>query len=86
MADITPGPYIHIGGDEVETIKKSEYIYFINRVQGIVASLGKQMIGWEEISDADLYESTIVQSMGILSCNFSFTFLLGTNRYKIKRR
>lgn len=62
-----PGPYIHIGGDEVETISTKDYIYFINRVQTIVQSFGKQLIGWEEICKADLSSTTIVQYWKYLS-------------------
>lgn len=61
MAAITPGPYIHIGGDEAFKVKTADYIHFIERVQAIVQSYGKQMIGWEEIAQARLLPTTIVQ-------------------------
>jgi hexosaminidase len=61
LAALSPGRYIHIGGDEVKTISDDDYIYFINRVEEIVQSHGKQMIGWEEISKADLSPGAIVQ-------------------------
>jgi hexosaminidase len=50
IAGLTPGDYIHIGGDEVSTVKKSDYVEFVSRVQASVQSYGKQMIGWEEIA------------------------------------
>ena len=46
---LTPGPWIHIGGDEAMATKPAEYVRFIGRVQAIVESYGKRMIGWEEI-------------------------------------
>jgi len=61
LAAITPGPYIHIGGDESHSTPLKDYIPFINVVQDIVASNGKQMIGWDEISHATLKSGTIAQ-------------------------
>jgi hexosaminidase len=61
IAALTPGPYIHIGGDEAHSTNETDYKIFIDRVQKIVQGLGKQCIGWEEISRADLLPDTIVQ-------------------------
>jgi len=61
IAARTPGPYFHIGGDEAMATPQSDYIAFIERVQGIVQSYGKQMIGWEEIGQAKLLPTSIVQ-------------------------
>ncbi len=36
LAEMTPGPYIHIGGDESHVTPMEDYIPFINRVQEIV--------------------------------------------------
>lgn len=58
IAALTPGPYLHIGGDEVT---QGDYVGFIDRVQPIVQSLGKQMIGWGEISKAHLMPTSIAQ-------------------------
>jgi hexosaminidase len=61
LSALTPGPYFHIGGDEVERLTAAQYRAFIERVEGIVRSHGKRMIGWGEIAPANLHESTIVQ-------------------------
>jgi len=61
IASLTPGPYIHIGGDESHVTPLKDFIPFINRVQDIVNSYGKTMIGWDEISHADLDEGSIAQ-------------------------
>jgi hexosaminidase len=61
LASITPGPYIHIGGDESHSTKKEDYIPFINRVQEIVATHGKQVIGWDDISIATIKSGTVAQ-------------------------
>jgi hexosaminidase len=61
LAALTPGPYIHLGGDESHATKKEDFIFFINKIQGIPKKYGKKMIGWEEIAQANLDSSTIVQ-------------------------
>ncbi|MDQ4044317.1 MAG: beta-N-acetylhexosaminidase [Chloroflexota bacterium] len=61
IAALTPGPYFHIGGDEVEKLTNEQYRHFIERVQEIVRSHGKQMVGWTEIAPANLLPTTIIQ-------------------------
>jgi hexosaminidase len=61
IAELTPAPYIHIGGDEAHSTDETDYKIFIDRVQKIVQGLGKKCIGWEEISRADLLPDTVVQ-------------------------
>jgi hexosaminidase len=61
LAALTPGRYIHVGGDEVEVLTRDEYIRFVERVQDIVGRHGKEMIGWEEIAKARLRPTTLVQ-------------------------
>ena len=45
LSEMTPGPYIHIGGDESHVTAMEDYIPFINRVQEIVLANGKKVIG-----------------------------------------
>ena len=61
LAALTPGPYIHIGGDESHSTKREDYIPFVNKVQEIVLAHGKQVIGWDDISIATLKTSTLAQ-------------------------
>jgi hexosaminidase len=61
LSSITPGEYIHIGGDEARVTKKEEYIKFVNKFYEIVTANGKKMIGWEEISQADIKGDIIAQ-------------------------
>jgi hexosaminidase len=61
ISALTPGPWFHIGGDEVKTLTAQQYGGFIDRVQSIVQSHGKVMIGWDEIGEAKLAPTTIVQ-------------------------
>ena len=59
LSAMTPGPYFHIGGDEVKTLTHEQYIKFVERVQTIVNKYGKKMIGWEEIAKARLNPTTL---------------------------
>jgi hexosaminidase len=61
LSAMTPGQYIHIGGDEVQTLTPDQYVRFIERVQTIVYKYGKTMIGWEEITKAHIRSTTIAQ-------------------------
>jgi hexosaminidase len=61
IAALTPGPYFHIGGDEVKTLSATQYASFIERVQAIVLSHGKRVIGWDEIAPTKLAPGSIVQ-------------------------
>lgn len=61
LAALTPGPYIHIGGDEARSTETADYIKFMTRVQDIVKANGKQMLGWEEISQIKLDPSSLAQ-------------------------
>ena len=61
LAALTPGPYLHIGGDEASVTKKEDYIIFINRFQKIIHKHGKRMVGWEEISQGNINSEVIVQ-------------------------
>lgn len=61
LAELTPGNFLHIGGDEVEALTDEEYALFVERVQQIVTDLGKRAVGWDEITKADLAPTTLVQ-------------------------
>jgi hexosaminidase len=61
ISALTPGPYFHIGGDEVQTLTPEQYARFVERVQAIVNKYGKKMIGWEEIMQAHLNPTTLAQ-------------------------
>lgn len=61
LAAITPGPYIHIGGDEAHSTPKDDYKRFIERVEPIVTKHGKQTVGWEEIVQCKLSPTSVMQ-------------------------
>ena len=62
VSALTPGPYIHIGGDEVPKKKmKIPYDQFINKVQKIVKSHDKKMMGWADIAKGAIDQETVAQ-------------------------
>ncbi|HEX6471704.1 MAG TPA: beta-N-acetylhexosaminidase [Streptosporangiaceae bacterium] len=61
LAAMTPGPYIHIGGDEAHSTAHDDYVTFIDRVRDIVARHGKTMVGWKEIADAAIAPGSVAQ-------------------------
>ena len=61
LAALTPTPYLHIGGDEARSTLEEDYKKFIRRMQEIVVSHGKTVIGWGEIGEAELLPGTIAQ-------------------------
>ena len=61
IAAITPGPYIHMGGDESLVTEEDDYKYFVSRVSKIINKYGKTMIGWDEVATADVPDNSIVQ-------------------------
>lgn len=61
ISDMTPGPYFHIGGDESHVTAKKDYIAFVTRVNKIVSSHGKQLVGWDEVVQAELSDNAVAQ-------------------------
>jgi len=61
VAEISPSPYVHIGGDEAAGTSDADYETFINRVDGIVRSLGKTMVGWTPIPKAGVAPDVVQQ-------------------------
>src|SRR5258708_31702720 len=69
LAALTPGPYIHIGGDEASSTTAADYASFISRAQQIVAAHGKTVTGWHDIAKATLLPSTVAQFWGTTTTN-----------------
>jgi hexosaminidase len=61
LAAMTPGPYIHVGGDEAHQTPVEDYVLFMNRVRDIVAANGKTLMGWAEVARSDQRPGSIAQ-------------------------
>jgi hexosaminidase len=65
LAAITPGRYLHIGGDEAHSTSHEDYVTFMDRVQPIVAKYGKTVIGWHQITGAHPVKGAVAQYWGL---------------------
>ena len=61
LAAMTPGQYIHVGGDESHSTSKEDYIPFIEKVQELVLANGKMMMGWDETALSALKPTSVAQ-------------------------
>lgn len=67
LADLTPGPYLHVGGDECLGTAPADFDAFIERVTALTAELGKTPIAWHEAGSAHVAEGTIGQFWGSIT-------------------
>ncbi|TVZ51610.1 family 20 glycosylhydrolase [Dokdonia sp. Hel_I_53] len=61
VAAMTPGKYIHLGGDESHSTTLKDYKIFLKRAFGIVAKYDKKVMGWEDIQSAGVDSTYILQ-------------------------
>ncbi len=64
LAALTPGPYLHIGGDEAHSTTAADYATFMDKVQPIVSKYGKTVMAWHQITDAHPAKGTIAAVLG----------------------
>ncbi|MFS0911650.1 family 20 glycosylhydrolase [Microbacterium sp. 179-I 3D2 NHS] len=66
IAELTPGPYIHIGGDESLGTPQDDFDLFAERATAIVIEEGKTPVAWHEMGSADgIAEGTVGQYWGM---------------------
>lgn len=61
LADLQPGGYVHIGGDEAHSTTDDDYRMFVNRTFAVVAKHGMRPVAWQEAVRADLPPGVLVQ-------------------------
>ncbi|WP_433202648.1 family 20 glycosylhydrolase [Dactylosporangium sp. CS-047395] len=64
LAALTPGPYLHVGGDEAASTPAADYTAFMNRVQPFVGAAGKTVVGWHQIGQANHTANRVAQFWG----------------------
>ncbi|MBY8880808.1 beta-N-acetylhexosaminidase [Actinacidiphila acidipaludis] len=64
VAALTPGPYLHIGGDEAHSTSAADYVTYMDKVQPIVTAQGKTVIGWHQLDSAHPVPGALVQYWG----------------------
>ncbi|MEU9989563.1 beta-N-acetylhexosaminidase [Streptomyces sp. NPDC048045] len=65
LAALTPGRYLHIGGDEAHSTSHADYVTFMDRIQPIVAKYGKTVIGWHQLTGATPAAGALAQYWGL---------------------
>ncbi|MFF1506147.1 beta-N-acetylhexosaminidase [Streptomyces sp. NPDC058326] len=65
IAALTPGRYVHIGGDEAHSTSHADYVAFMDRVQPVVAKYGKKVVGWHQLTGTTPVEGALVQYWGL---------------------
>ena len=69
LAALTPGPYLHIGGDEANATTDEEYRTFMSRVLPLVAKHGKKVMGWHEFVKTTTDTGAVAQYWGTTTSN-----------------
>ncbi|WP_194411872.1 beta-N-acetylhexosaminidase [Microbacterium cremeum] len=68
LAAMTPGPYLHLGGDESLSTSDEDFASFIARASAIIADLGKTPVAWHEAgAAAGIADTTIGQYWGFVT-------------------
>ncbi|KMS90781.1 beta-N-acetylhexosaminidase [Streptomyces regensis] len=65
LAALTPGRYLHIGGDEAHSTSHADYVTFMDRAQPVVARYGKTVIGWHQLTGAHPAKGALAQYWGL---------------------
>ena len=77
IADLTPGPFIHLGGDEAFGMPPDSYRRFVDSVRSMAIACGMQPIFWQEAARSTIGSSDIVQHWLVLDPPLEAMFLEG---------
>ncbi|WP_406139709.1 beta-N-acetylhexosaminidase [Streptomyces sp. NBC_01089] len=64
LAALTPGRYLHIGGDEAHSTSQADYNAFMDKAKAIVGKYGKKVEGWHQITAAAPSKGEVAQYWG----------------------
>ncbi|OKI65035.1 beta-N-acetylhexosaminidase [Micromonospora sp. CB01531] len=64
VAALTPGPWLHLGGDEAFKVPADTYRGFIERAQTLVAATGKTVVGWHQLAPTGHADGRVLQWWG----------------------
>lgn len=68
LAEMTPGPYLHFGGDEALGTDPADFALFARKASAIIADLGKTPVAWHEAGAAPgLAPETVGQYWGFMT-------------------
>ena len=61
VAALTPGPFVHLGGDESHSTEPADYDAFVADTLAVIRALGKTPVGWEEVGRVGPGDGLVVQ-------------------------
>ncbi|MFI5807588.1 beta-N-acetylhexosaminidase [Streptomyces sp. NPDC051561] len=64
IAELTPGKYLHIGGDEAHSTSHADYVKMMDYAQDVVGKLGKKVMGWHQLTGAKQVDGKVAQYWG----------------------
>ncbi|MFK3983940.1 beta-N-acetylhexosaminidase [Micromonospora sp. NPDC050397] len=64
LAALTPGAYLHVGGDEAYKVNPEDYNTVMSRVQRIAAGKGKTVVGWHQLAPVEHLPGRVLQYWG----------------------
>ncbi|MFE6975582.1 beta-N-acetylhexosaminidase [Streptomyces sp. NPDC057682] len=64
VAALTPGRYLHIGGDEAHSTSHEDYARIMERAQAAVGRHGKTVMGWHQLTGASPVKGAVAQYWG----------------------
>ncbi|MEU4730677.1 beta-N-acetylhexosaminidase [Streptomyces sp. NPDC023588] len=64
IAALTPGRYLHIGGDEAHSTPAADYAAFMDRAQAVVGRYGKTVVAWHQLAAARPAPGAVLQYWG----------------------
>ncbi|MFI5616820.1 beta-N-acetylhexosaminidase [Streptomyces sp. NPDC051567] len=64
LAELTPGRYLHIGGDEAHATPAADYAAFMDRAQQVVGRHGKTVVAWHQLTAARPVPGAVIQYWG----------------------
>ncbi|NUL26215.1 beta-N-acetylhexosaminidase [Streptomyces lunaelactis] len=65
LAALTPGRYLHIGGDEAHSTSHADYVAFMDKAQAAVGKYGKTVVGWHQLTGASPVAGAVAQYWGL---------------------
>ncbi|MFE2560783.1 family 20 glycosylhydrolase [Streptomyces sp. NPDC059352] len=64
VADLTPGPYIHLGGDETPQATSDQYAAYVKAATSETTAREKTVMGWHQLGQAAIPSGSIMQFWG----------------------
>ncbi|MFE2722230.1 family 20 glycosylhydrolase [Kitasatospora sp. NPDC059327] len=67
VAEMTPGPYIHLGGDETPQATPEQYDSYVDSATTAVSAANKTTMGWHQLGQSPLPAGSLLQYWGSAS-------------------